>query len=381
MQTNKTNLLIITNLYPVPWAPNRASFNRQQFERLSEKMNVKIIVLVPFTEWIKQRNQCKKNAGRMYVPFFYTPKFGRRLYPVFQMLSLLCCLGKIKQFNAHAILASWGYPDAIAVSLLNKLLKKPLFIKIHGSDINEHTRFKARSKQIIKHFNRAKKIFSVSNALKKVLVKAGVNQNKILVNYNGVDKSIFYPCEKKSSCSIVFVGSLIKEKGIVELLDAASSLREEYSQYQFRIIGQGPLSDALISKYDVATNNVKFLGSLPLQEVAEEIRQARLLVLPSYREGVPNVILEALSSGTPVVATNVGGVAEVLPADCGLVIDDLEGLPCAIKEALAREWSTETIITHAKSFDWDKNVSTVIDAINEELGANATKENKKNKAL
>jgi glycosyltransferase involved in cell wall biosynthesis len=373
MQSNKTKLLIITNLYPTPWAPNRASFNRQQFERLSVEMTVKLIVLVPFPEWIDKRKQCKNSDDRIFIPFFYTPKFGRRFYPVFQIFSLLFCLRKIKMFDPQAILASWGYPDAVAVSLLNRLLRKPLFIKIHGSDINENTKFKARTKQIVKSFNNAKKIFSVSEALKNVLVSAGVNKSKVLVNYNGVDKSIFYPCDKKVENKIVFVGNLIKEKGIVELLDAASSLGAEYKQYQFRIIGQGPLGSSLISKYDTASNNVKFLGSLPLTEVAEEIRQATLLVLPSYREGVPNVILEALSSGTPVVATNVGGIAEVLSTECGIVIEHLDDLEGAIKEALSRKWSGEKIVNHAKTFDWDKNVSTVIDTIQNELGKHAIK--------
>jgi len=381
MQSNKTKLLIITNLYPTPWAPNRASFNRQQFERLSEKMNVKLIVLVPFPEWIDNRKQCDSTDEIMYIPFFYTPKFGRRFYPIFQMFSLLFCIRNIKKFDPQAILASWGYPDAVAVSLLNRLLRKPLFIKIHGSDINENTKFKARTKQIVKYFNNATKVFSVSEALKKVLVSAGVNESKVLVNYNGVDKSIFYPCDKKIENRIVFVGNLIKEKGIVELLDAASSLGSEYKQYQFRVIGQGPLGNALITKYDTAKNNIKFLGSLPLAEVAEEIRQATLLVLPSYREGVPNVILEALSSGTPVVATNVGGIAEVLSTECGIVIDNLDDLEGAIKEALARKWSVEKIVSHAKAFDWDKNVSTVLDTIQDELGEYAIKGDKKNKAV
>lgn len=363
MASKTDKLLIITNLYPTPWAPNRASFNRQQFERLSEIVDVKLIVLLAFTEWLKYRKKNKTDKKVTYIPFFYTPKFGRRFYPLFQTLSLLFCMPMMKEFNPRAILASWGYPDAIAVSLINKFLKKPLYIKIHGSDVNENVKYPSRIKQIVKHFNRADKIFSVSEALKRVLVDAGVKDSQIVVNYNGVDKSIFYPCDNQGRKSIVFVGNLIKEKGIVELLEVADSLGVDYEKYQFRIVGQGPLYNALTEKYEREDNNIKFLGSLPLNSVAKEIREASLLVLPSYREGVPNVILEAISSATPVVATDVGGISEVLIAECGIVIDSLSNLDKGIKDALHQNWSSEKIIEHSNTFDWKRNVDLVLDTI------------------
>lgn len=360
MLGKQTKLLIVTNLYPTAWAPNRASFNKQQFDRLSKVIEVKIIILVPFIEWLKQRKYILPEDNKKYVPYFYIPKIGRRFYPISQFLSLVFNYRWIKRFSPDVILASWGYPDAIATSMLNRFLKKPFFIKIHGSDINESSRHPARAKQIVKHFNGSTEVFSVSKALRKVLIDLGVEPSKIVVNYNGVDKSIFFPSYNKKTKTIIFVGNLIKEKGILELLSAFDKLGDKYNKYQLRIVGQGPLHDLLVDKYAHSDERIKFLGSLPLDKVAHEIRSAELLVLPSYREGVPNVLLEALSSGTPVVATNVGGIPEVINPNCGIVISDLDLLQDAITMALDRRWSSEYIVDYAQQFDWDKNIDTVL---------------------
>jgi len=362
MAKDISKLLIVTNLYPTPWAPNRASFNRQQFERLEANIEVRKLILLPFTEWWKHRKECKNTEKNVYVPYFYTPKVGRRWYPFFQLLSLLFNLRKVKRFDPDAILASWGYPDAIAVSKLNRFLNKKIFIKIHGSDINENTKFTARTKQIVNTFNKSDGVFSVSNALKKVLVNVGVDQDKVIVNYNGVDKSTFYPSSENKKKQIIFVGNIIKEKGIEELLDAFSNIKSEYS---LSIIGRGPLAEKLEQRY--ASKAINFLGSLPLKQVAEHIRESTLLVLPSYREGVPNVVLESLSSGTPVVATSVGGIPEVLNEESGVIIDDLKDLKNAIEMALSKNWDYSAIVEQANRFDWDNNVKCVVNTINSKL--------------
>ncbi len=370
MADNNKSLLVITNLYPVPWGPNRASFNMQQFELLSGILSVKVIILLPWTEWLDHRGECQPSPEIKYCPYFYIPKVGRRLVPAFQCLSLLFYLPWIKKQQFSAVLASWGFPDAVAVSMLNKFLKLPFFAKVHGTDVNENTQFPARSRLMKKWLNKAKTIFCASEALANVLERAGVSQKKLSVNYNGVNPSVFYPItEKKHRQHFVFVGSLIVTKGCNELLSAFIQARQKFPAMELDIVGEGPMKKVLaekINQYGLA-HCVRLRGSVPLADVAEYIRQANVLVLPSYREGVPNVLLESFASGTPVISTKVGGIPEVVNRDVGLLIDAENELQLAnaMEESLNITWSAEVILGHASQFDWQKNVQHFLRKIGE----------------
>ena len=87
-------ILIITNLYPLPWQPTRATFNFQQFSLLAEQLNVYILVPVAFPDWYKHRHLIDKNNNRLkIVPYLYLPKFGRRFYGTLMHWSLKALAG------------------------------------------------------------------------------------------------------------------------------------------------------------------------------------------------------------------------------------------------------------------------------------------------
>lgn len=225
MKTKLSSLLIITNLYPVPWAPNRASFNKQQFDLLANKMQVQLVILMPWTEWLSQRSQWKEQPHIKACPYFYTPKIGRRFVPFFQYISLLFMLPWIKKSNPDALLASWCFPDAVAAARLNKHLSLPFYVKVHGTDVNENSQFSSRKKLIKTWLNSAKAIFCASKALGEKLVETGISPERICVNYNGVNPKIFFPAAKKTTeKKLVFVGSLIPTKGVNELVTAFVNL-------------------------------------------------------------------------------------------------------------------------------------------------------------
>lgn len=371
MTDKKKSLLVVTNLYPVPWGPNRASFNKQQFDLLSRTLVVNIIVLLPWKEWLSHRNECHASQTIKYCPYFYIPKFGRRLVPIFQLISLLFYLPWIKRQQYSAVLASWGFPDAVAVAMLNKFLRLPFFVKVHGTDVNENIQFIARSSLMKKWLNKAKTIFCASQALADVLHSQGIDKQKLSVNYNGVNQDVFYPLkEKPHRQHFVFVGSLIATKGCSELLSAFNQAKQKFPGMELDIVGEGPMKNALAAKINQhgLMNCVRLHGSVPLPKVAEYIRQANFLVLPSYREGVPNVLLESFASGTPVISTRIGGIPEVVNDDVGLLVDAKNELQLAeaMEQALNMTWSTEAIILHASQFDWQKNVQYVLDNIGDE---------------
>ena len=371
MQASRKELVAITNLYPVPWDPNRASFNRQQFAQIRKTANLRVLVLVPMHEWWANKEHCVDSEDVAYAPYFFLPKLGRRLTPFFQYISLLRKRKWINPTDTDHILASWAFPDAVGVSWFSKKFNVPFSIKVHGTDVNENLEYRPRKDMLVSAANRAKGVFCASQALVDKLVKAGARQSNVTVNYNGVDKAIFYPSEARArdGVHLVFVGSMIPTKGTRELYQAFSELCKQ-RDITLTMVGKGPdvtLIRGLIER-DGLADKITVTGSLPLSQVADSVRTADLLILPSYREGVPNVLLEACACGVPVVSTTVGGIPEIVTADTGVLVEpkDARALRDGISAALDKKWEKEKIIQHSSQFDWAENAKRYLSRIFED---------------
>jgi len=364
-------LLIISNLYPSNWDPNRATFNKQQFDHLAKNLDVSVLVPVSWLDWLKL-GQKKHNKGQpddkvsvKYCWNFYTPKVMRRCYSLFMVCSLLLnSYFWIRRKKPEILLASWAYPEGVAVCIIAKLLKVPFFIKVHGSDVNEFAQDKARAKQIVWACNNAQGVFSVSKALKEQLISIGVKEDKIHVIYNGVNKDVFFPPEMKiESNELLYIGNLKETKGIGELVKAFIILKKSQPKLTLTIAGSGDMEIEiceLLAQTKFA-DSVQLLGSVPHSLIPNLIRQAKILVLPSYAEGVPNVVLESMSCGTPVVATCVGGIPEVVSEDTGILVTpkNVQALVIGLEQALSKKWSTEKIVKQAAHFSWTSNAEQV----------------------
>ncbi|WP_231878289.1 hypothetical protein, partial [Oleiphilus sp. HI0117] len=116
-------LLILTNLYPLPWEPNRATFNKQQFDRLARTNDVSIIVPVSWLDYLMHRAEIKKaNSPKLlYVCYWYTPKILYSFFGWFMWLSVLIGLNShFRGFRPEVVLGSWAYPDGFAAAQLAK---------------------------------------------------------------------------------------------------------------------------------------------------------------------------------------------------------------------------------------------------------------------
>jgi glycosyltransferase involved in cell wall biosynthesis len=137
------------------------------------------------------------------------------------------------------------------------------------------------------------------------------------------------------------------KKGLRELVEAAAMLHTNRPNLHVYMVGAGadrPLIDSNIQ----ARNAAEYIHALPacaFDEVAVWMAAANLITLPSYMEGCPNVVLEALASGRPVVATNVGGIPEILSKECGELVPprDAAALAKALASVLDRSWDAGAI--------------------------------------
>ncbi len=322
-------ILFISNLYPNQISPNMAAYNRQQIAALREICEVEVISPIPWTALVKRKPyqvRATNDGGYAHHPtYFYTPRMLRTWYGEFFYFSIKNVAQQLlekKQFDL--IFSSWLYPDSWAAAKLAKHYNLPLFVKVHGSDVNRLKLGSRLAFRSLEGIRQAEKIICVSKALKERLIELGVSEKKLEILYNGVDHSIFHPMNKEDvrrllkidpdEFLVLYVGNLKKEKGLHELIVAFKSLKAGTAgKSRLVIIGTGaygPVIEQLVLSHDLS-GHVHLAGCLPLETIALWMNAASVLCLPSYMEGVPNVVLEALSCNTRVVATRVGGIPEL----------------------------------------------------------------------
>lgn len=216
------------------------------------------------------------------------------------------------------ILGAYAYPDGCAAVVLAKALGLPVVVKCHGSDLNRVPQQAILRAQVSALLPRADRVVVVSKKLGATAQELGVAESQIDLVYNGIDRERFCIRDQaqaretldlpKDNPIVLYVGTLAEHKGAQDLLTAAAQLAEQRPEVRIAFMGDGPLAD----KVAAAQPNVIALGRKGHSEVAGYMNACDLLCLPSWDEGMPNVVREAHASGRPVVATDVGGIPEAV---------------------------------------------------------------------
>ncbi len=230
------------------------------------------------------------------------------------------------------IYANWLGAGIIG-ALLNRLTGKPLVVSFRGDD-----GYLARDRRIWRRFTkwvsaRAGVIAPVSAELVGILVDLGVPENKCRLPRFGVDRDMFRPGPEPKApvdhVRVLFVGSLIPRKGLHDLLKALAC--PELNNVELDVVGEGyygPDLKAMCKNLGIA-DRTRWLGVLAPEEVAGTLRSSDVLCLPSYMEGRPNVVNEAMASALPVISTRIGGIPDMLiEGETGLLHEpgDVDGL-------------------------------------------------------
>lgn len=181
-------------------------------------------------------------------------------------------------------------------------------------------------------------LFSNSQVLKTRLVnRYGIPEHRITVIPNGVDTDFFRPpaVPPAAPAVVLAVGRMVPEKDHDTLVQAFGLLAEDHPQAELWLVGEGPRRAAVqdLARRCLAPGRVRFLpGQADLRPL---LHRASLLVLSSVAEAFPNVVLEAMAAGLPVVATRVGGVPEmVIPGATGWLVEP--GNPPALAAAMSQ---------------------------------------------
>jgi len=208
-------------------------------------------------------------------------------------------------------------------------LRLPYIISLRGSDTPFYSEkyflldkliFKKLSKKIWKN---SRAVIANSEDLKNLALNSAPDQ-KIEIIYNGVDIKEFRPSnETNQKFTVISTSRLIKRKGIEYLIDAFIKFNDKYNNSKLLLIGDGDLKKELkerVRKADIQSK-IDFLGVVNHSEIAAYYQQSDVFVLPSLNEGMSNSLLEAMASGLAIVATNTGGVKNLVNSANGVIIE------------------------------------------------------------
>lgn len=371
-------MLTITSLFPSLARPRHGIFVETRLQQLiaTRRVSARVIAPVPWFPSTRAR------FGR-YADFARTPLLDIRSgipvsYPRYLMIPAIgqrlaaasmahAVLGYMRR-NSTAIGAydlidgQYLYPDGVAAAKIAARLRCPYVLTARGSDVNVIAKNPAFQTAVLKAIEGASFTFTVSNTLRRSLIDLGCAPDRIICARNGVDTQLFHPVDQAAARKrlgisaarlIVSVGNLVAEKRHALVIRALPRL----TGTSYVIVGNGPERARLLrlAASERVADRVCILDTRPQVELVDVYAAADVLVLPSSREGWPNVLLEALACGTPVVASAVGGVADIVSSSiAGIVLesDSPDAFASAIKRVLDARRDRMDVSTYAKRFDW-----------------------------
>ena len=325
----KSTLLFISTIFPNKLTGQHATYTLQSLQALKGFFDIDIINPLPWRLKITNRiafNYTLDGLNIYHPTYWYPPRVLRSYYGIFYYLSIQSCVTKlIKIRRPDVIYSSWLYPDGWVACKIANLLKIPSIVRAIGTDANRLVVGSDLARKSVETVAYSKKVECVSESLRSKLLTVGADPSKLFVLYNGVNRDCFYKMDKISLRSalgygaddvlIMFVGNLLQTKGLDELAESFKSLKniDKFKGAKLIIAGTGAYETNFRNRLKSAgiINDTIFKGSCALPEVAKLMNVADVVCLPSYSEGLPNVILEALCCNAKIVATGVGGIPEL----------------------------------------------------------------------
>lgn len=269
-------------------------------------------------------------------------------YPL-RILSVYYYLKNIKRILSYDVNVFYIHSEELFLPFFFVNKKKYKFVfHMHGANLaNENARFVFARNKLFSVFwenvrnyalRKADKIIAIDDDSYEILMKKKF-ENKTIIIRNAVDSNKFkYLPEVRTYqrrklkiedqiFSLLYVGRLEKFKRIEQFIDVVDKLKRENKSVNGLIVGEGSLQNELEKRIITANlkNEIRILGALTQEALVKIYNAADILFLPSHHEGTPMVLLEALASGLPVIAYNIGGISEIIKDKLnGFLLNDLK---------------------------------------------------------
>jgi teichuronic acid biosynthesis glycosyltransferase TuaC len=372
-------IVVVTTFFPSSLEPQRTVFVKNLVLAMRSERQLTVVSPRARRPWPSWRARALPRADvfegiPVWRPQFFAVPGLTWLSGLSYFMAILGVLSSLRRQHGRFVLhAHCAYPDGVGVAMAARWLNLPCVITAHGSDINVYSTRRSLRPQLAWAFRQVSAVICVSQALQErvaALAAGNVQAELACIPCAGFDPMVFAPRDRTAARAdrglddaakvVVFVGQLVALKQVGHLIDAWGHLKSGDSLRsvdRLIVIGAGP-EDARLKQQALRLGlgeSVVFTGVLPQPEVSKWVAGADLLCLPSRTEGMPNVIVEALASGVPVVASRVGGIPE-------LVVDDVNGylvpsgdsvaLAQGLKRCFDRAWNPTDVRRSAAHLTW-----------------------------
>ncbi len=374
MPSRSMRIAVVTPMLPVPHDQTRGRYIHETARSLSKLADVRVFfqsLRYPRLPGLKPRSFLPGGVGAGYtlagvdVDAFDYPAVPFISRGINGLVSSWVLLPRVRAFKPDLVLAYWVYPDGFAALRVARALGVPCVVGALGSDI--HVR-DGLNVMLTRHtVTRADALLTVSEAMRRTAIDDfGVPPAQVHTIVNGFNTSVFGPADQAQARRqlglgaeeqvVIYVGRFVEAKGMRELVAAAQQMASANGRFRLALIGDGVMKAELLKMIEAAglAAKVHLPGGLAPDKVAQWIRASDVLTLPSWSEGYPNVVVEGLACGRPVVATDVGGTREIVSADNGILIPpkDTTALRLALEQALQRQWDHAGIAASMRR-SWD----------------------------
>lgn len=382
------NILSVCHFFPNRLRPYSGIFVKERIKHVARSNDITLSVIAPIPSFplmsmiqkyqdleALEYHEIFDGLEVVHPRYFMIPKFFKILDSMFFERSLTAFLEKNPAYLNYDIFDfHWTYPDAIGGLESARKFGKKAVVTVRGNEALYFFDTSKMRKVLQEKLCEFDHVIAVSSDLQhKIVTEYNVPPSKVSVIANGIDCRKFHVMDRGEAlktcgrdCNrqfILAVSRLSHEKGLEYLFDAFARLKRP--DLDLIIIGDGPLKKQLTEmcrRYGIA-DNVIFLGDVRHEKLIAWYNAADLFCLPSLREGCPNVVIEALACGTPVVASHVGGIPDLVTGpDCGYLIPpgDAEKLSRALEKALAADWNREIIASVGSARSWEHVAENVI---------------------
>lgn len=385
----RPKIAVVLSYFPAAAQPNRGMQFLHQMKAMSDLCDLSVFVVqpeYPKSRMLQPRRFLSRQSGGLSGLAFSVTHVNYPAVPVISRAfnGRTCAaqlMAHVRAASPDVILAYHIYPEANAAVRVAGRLGIPAIAGAVGSDICDLpgpiVRLLTR-----RTLDAAALVLTKSDHLRSQVLELGVPPSKVRAILNGCDEGTFRPQHRRAARSklgiaddtplVAFTGNLVPVKGLQYLIEAAANLIESGRKITVVLIGNGPQESALraLCSRKKISAHVLFAGNCPPARVAEWLAASDVFCLPSLSEGCPNVVLEALSCGRPVVASAVGGVPELVNASCGILVPPRSPvrLADALNVALNRHWD-EAAIANRFRRSWDDMACETVDACTDVIRA------------